>query len=581
MEATAVDTTVTPNQIWSEHCLSAVKMFVKNAVVIDNEPVLVRTNSSIEVSAAILNQPDSTGMGGLQFDVGDSNTISLLTAEPSDSIHDTENVNTEHPLDVRLVSDAFAEAGIACSFVLPCNEDDDEELKVHRILSAAKLADIVIIDWYLHNNSPTLTMRVLRELANADRNDGERLRLIAVYTGQLVTNEIFSDIKESLSQGGVNVDNIEGREFIAKNNSCLVLVLSKAEISPAALPEKLFNSFSLLSDGLIPSFALAAVGAIRKNMHHLVTRFAKDLDSAYISNRLITNPSGDVAELMRELLVSEFDSAIGLEKVADHYLDDIPVKKWIENSNVVAKDYRYRRGEEHFTQLVDKGFIIDLLESGIGDDGFRSRANDAFIPFPTKDRHIVSVAIAGNEELSKKNQNIFSRLVTFKREAVYGGHDNDWKPSLTTGTLLKMEGNDTYLLCLTPACDTLRLSGSSSFVFLEARACASKYSVIFKDENGVDIKLKFERKRPKMSTFSFSPDETERVRGTLRINAETSVKTFHFISDGQSRVEFTWMGEIRYSRAASEMAQLVGNWMRIGINDSEYLRLIDAGRFPG
>lgn len=580
MEAAVTNLTVTPEHTWSEHCLSAVKKFIKNAVVIDNEPVLARTNSSTEVSTAILNQPDSTGMGDLQFD--DPEPISLSTVEPSGDTLEIATGNIEHPLDVRLVSDAFAEAGIACSFVLPCNNDNDENSKIRRILAAAKLTDIVIIDWYLHNNSPTMTMRVLRELAEADRNDGERLRLIAVYTGQIVTEEIFSDIKMSLSQGGIEVNNIDGQAFIAKSNNCLVLVLNKSEVSPAALPEKLFKSFSMLSDGLIPSFALAAVGAIRKNMHHLVTRFAKDLDSAYISNRLITNPSGDVAELMRELLVSEFDSAIGLEKVADHYLDDIPVKKWIEHSNIVTKSYSYKRGDENITQSVDKSFIVDLLESGIGDDGFRSKANNnAHIPFPTKDRHIVSAAIAGSDEISKKNQNIFSRLVAFKREAIYSRHDSDWKPSLTTGTLLKSVSDGTYLLCLTPACDTLRLSGSSSFVFLEARTCTSKYSIILKDEDGVDIKLKFERKRPKISTFSFSPDETERVRGALRINTETDNKTFYFTSDDQSSVEFTWMGEIRYSRAASEMAQLVGNWMRIGINDSEYLRLIDAGRFPG
>lgn len=581
MEAAVTNLTVTPEHTWSEHCLSAVKRFIKNAVIIDNEPVLGRAT---EVVATALNQPDSTGMGGgviseSAFDVKSPSGDNKLSTIPS-ADNGIETIDA-HTLDIRQVTDAFVEAGIACSFVLPCDEDSNEENKITRVLSAAKLTDIVVIDWYLHNDSPTLTMRVLKELAKSDTSEGGRLRLIAVYTGQVVTDAIFRDIKNSLNQGGISVNNVEGSKFIAKNDSCLIIAINKDEIKPAALPEILFNSFAMLSDGLIPSFTLAAVGAIRKNMHHLATRFSRSLDSAYVSNRLITNPPGDVAELMRELLVSEFDSAIGLEKVADDYLDDSPVKKWINKSTIVTKKYNSRNGQGTTTHTIDKNFIFDLLESGIGDEGFKSQANsNAHVPFPTKERHLISAATAGSDDISKENQNCFSRLVAFKREAIGGRRDNDWRPSLTTGTLLR-RSDGVHYLCLTPACDTLRLRGSSSFVFLEAQMCTSKYSIVLKNENGDDIKLKFERKRPKISTFSFAPDETERVRGTEKENVTTGTKTFNFITDDPVHVEFTWMGEIRYGRAASEMAQLVGNWMRIGINDSEYLRLIDAGKFSG
>lgn len=577
MEAAVTNLTVTPEHTWSEHCLSAVKKFIKNAVVIDNEPVLAKEPVHLDTVAIPLNQPDSTGMGDTSFEEAIPILVAPSVSEHRDNTsaivqgHEFVDAHT-HTLDIRKVSDAFAEAGIACSFVLPCDEDHDEELKISRILSAAKLSDIVVIDWYLHNHSPTLTMRVLKALAELDINEGGRLRLIAVYTGQEVTGAIFTEIKDSLAQGGIKVNNIEGNDFVAKNDSCLVIAINKNEINPTELPGTLFNSFSILADGLIPSFALAAVGAIRKNMHHLVTRFSKELDPAYISNRLITNPPTDVGELMRELLVAECDSAIGHERVADDYLGSEPIHRWLlanEQKITVKSDSKV---------TVDIDFICQLLKSGIGDSGFNS-ADGQLVKFPVEKRHMVSQALAGGDVPSIKSQNSFSRLVTFKREAINVDKSvdvNSWRPSITTGTLL-MRSDERYFLCLTPACDTLRLKGNASFVFLEALKVNDKYSAVLKTLSGDDVKLKFDRKRPNLSTFVFSPDYTQRVRGIRNIG----ITGDYIFMSTECNYSFHWAGEIRYGGAASEMAQLVGNWMRIGINDSEYLRLIDAGRILG
>lgn len=577
MEAVVTNTQTQQSHGWSEHCLSAVKKFIKNAVVIDNEPVLAKRRTHEETQVTILNQPNSTGMGDFLFEGDVPSLVSPIASEPQSNMTDViipdrdDGINA-HTLDIRKVSDAFAESGIACSFVLPCDEDQNEELKITRILSSAKLTDIVVIDWYLHGDNPNLTRQVLTKLAESDASAGGRLRLIVVYTGQTITDGIFSDIKDSLSDGGITVRDIEGHIFTAKNDSCLVIALNKAEVSPTDLPERLFKLFLLLSEGLIPSFSLAAVGAIRKNMHHLVTRFSKELDTAYISNRLITNPPTDVTELMRDLLVSEFDNAIGLERIADEYLDVESIKLWLDAHENNFSSQRYSR------EVIDKDFIVQLLNSGIDDKGFKDNAG-AVIRLPVEKRGLISVTLAGDIELSRVSQNKFSRLVAFKREAVmlpkFSSHV-DWSPSLTTGSLLKHD-NGRFFLCLTPACDTLRLTNDSSFVFLEATLVQDSYSVVLKDKSNDEIKLKFDRKRPKLSTFIFTPDITQRVRGLMSIDGQ---ENFIF-QDASGNDSFTWLGEIRYGRAASEMAQLVGNWMRIGINDSEHLRLVDSGKIPG
>ncbi|WP_151909607.1 hypothetical protein [Aeromonas salmonicida] len=70
MEAAETNFTVTPEHTWSKHCLSAVKKFIKNAVVIDNEPVLAREHARADTVAIPLNQPDNTGMGDALFEGG-------------------------------------------------------------------------------------------------------------------------------------------------------------------------------------------------------------------------------------------------------------------------------------------------------------------------------------------------------------------------------------------------------------------------------------------------------------------------------------------------------------------------------
>ncbi|WXF88530.1 hypothetical protein WDV92_06505 [Pseudomonas syringae pv. atrofaciens] len=115
-------------------------------------------------------------------------------------------------------------------------------------------------------------------------------------------------------------------------------------------------------------------------------------------------------------------------------------------------------------------------------------------------RHLISSALAGSVEASKSSQHEFARLVSLKREA-YGRsklHSTEnWRPSLTTGTLVKYvitpaQSDDAggeipklfeYLICLTPACDTLRLDTETPFVFLRAQIENKKYGIVLKEQD--------------------------------------------------------------------------------------------------
>lgn len=552
-----------PNEGWSEHVLSAVRKFLKNAVVIDNQPYVPSPLSSKLPDTLV--SPAQTGM--------DDDYTDLLAPGPElDSVDDA----LAHVLDVRKVSDSFALNGMACAFVLPDDSDPDVESIERRVLGAARMSDITVIDWYLRDDAPSLTLKLLQLIAEEDVKESGRMRLICVYTGQALTQDVFEDVKNAIGKGGIKLSDVGGQEFCATSGNCIVVLLNKSDVPPAHLSDALVKNFAVFSNGLLPSFALAAVGAIRKNIHHMVTRFGSSLDAAYVANRLITNPPEDVAELVRELLVAECDSALGLESVADQYLDKAAVGLWMEkNASAMCAQVASK-------QNVDIEFCRLLLKNGIDNVGLRN-AGGKSTRFSAEHRNKISIALAGGELESKLSETSFAKLVIFKREAfgetkLVGG--DGWKPSLTTGTLLRMQEGEAnrYFICLTPACDTLRLSSETPFVFLEAAQDDSCYSVILGEEDGSDKGLYFRGKHPTLMTYTFAPDEeSQRVRGEAHASAGER-PAFTFTSTNGSR-RFTWLGEIRYARAASEMAKLAGNWMRIGINDSEYLRLTEAGKF--
>ncbi|MCP2019775.1 UNVERIFIED_ORG: hypothetical protein J2Y76_000690 [Pseudomonas reinekei] len=567
--------TVDTNQAWLAHRLEAVRKFLKSAVVIDNEPLLRETVEAAANEGAIKPLEDSDdGMGGAH--------LSVVLKSPT-SVPELSEVSVgvdDHPLDVRAISDAFVDAGIACAFVLPDNKVSDDDSKVNRALAAAKISDIVVIDWYLKPKSASLTLKVLELLAKSDVDESGRMRLICVYTGQTITDDIFSDMKRALIAGGVSLSDMGGKKFYAKNGHCLIMALNKAEVSSMQLPSTLVEAFTHLADGLIPAFSLAAVGAIRKNIHHMVTRFDRNLDSSYIANRLITNPPGDVAELMRELLVAECDNAIGLEAVADEFLDIPAIEKWLDfnKDSLCVTEYETKKQGANVKVKIDFETLLGVLRNGVNDKEMIVGDKDVR-DFPEYRRNKVTEALAGSVAKAMSAENDFSRLVAFRREA-FGSTklsaNDGWLPSLTTGTVLKIGGDKDarFFMCLTPACDMLRLKEPRNFVFLEGVAQPKPYNFVVKDSGGEAISLFFDKKSPSISTFVFAPDEsTQRVRAS---KAEDK-QSFKFCETGG--VEFLWLGEIRYGRAASEMSSLASNWMRIGILDSEYLRISAKGHF--
>ena len=512
--------------LWRVHCREAVRKFLMHAVVIDNQPVLGQEESSGDTaktatmvddgmgeiaSVTPSDRPESAGSAG-----GDGVVDATASAAEAKllekEIAETENIRA-HDLNVREISDAFAEQEIACAFVLPSNEDKDEEKIFTRIMAASIPADIVIIDWYLRDkNNPALTKKVLTALAEKDVAEKGRFRLICVYTGQPDIGVVTTDSVAALTAGGLNSARADTDEGCAYGKHHCLLVLNKQDVHGAALPEKILDAFTKLSEGIMPTFALAAVAAIRRNAHHIITRFSSDLDAAYVANRLITDPQSEVSELLREIFVSECDSAIGLEQVADKFLADDKVKYWFANfaQPVTVSDFKTQivrddGNKEGKTVTVDYDFLCSVLSNGIINDSIITE--NGSIGFSKSKRGSISKALHKNGD-HPGGERMFARFAALKREA-FGNtkltSDEKWKPSLTLGTLLSHEVKPPfsaegscakkiirYYYCLTPACDTIRINNSAerNFLLLELEDGEKKANLIVLEPGGCVFRTK-------------------------------------------------------------------------------------------
>ena len=557
------------NVAWREHCRSAVKKFVMNAVVIDNQPEIEKTTPDHNTFKRAIRLDGGMGEEGGAISLDEN----VQTAETLD-----HPLVDSHNLYIRDVSDAFAQEGIACAFVLPKDGDPDADAIFKRIIAASLHADIIVIDWYLRDGDPVLTRKVLREIATKDSQENGRMRLICIYTGQPLEG-VLNDAKTVLEEGGLSFEEADEENEITFGPHHCLIVINKQKVQSEELPEKLLNAMTDLADGLLPAFSLAAVSAVRRNMHHIISRFPASLDPSFVANRLITDPPEDVTELIRELFVSECDTALGLEKVADDFLCSDRVRLWLTKTGQPKFEATIKGGQKVTLEVLET-----LLTDGLSAKKTLVLDNGQEIKLGADKAKSISHALHGGNDKAIAGESDFARFIVLKREKFgdtkfeSGGR---WVPSLTLGTILREKTKDDYeyYYCLTPACDTVRINGEErSFVMLLLEKASDNPGLVIYSEGGVILRLGINYKTSSVRTFTLKGDVNNSRIFANHVKIDNGDK-YLFVSQGRdgNGLELEWLGEVRRNRANRDMAELNRTWLRLGIKDSEYLRLSSEG----
>ncbi|MBF0144563.1 MAG: hypothetical protein HQL84_00575 [Magnetococcales bacterium] len=599
--------TTQPEQHWREHLERAAKAFIRTAVVIDNEAVLSTeppfksaSNQGGEHSHEHFSQqaaiPDDDGFGervdddGIIMDEGEDSGGSGRNDRAGNGNGD--DVKGDHQLDLRSMSEAFAKHGIVCGMMLPHMEGCAADIPgfVNRAVEFSLHADVVIVDWKLHEDKTGVdraSQQIIVKLLRKDQSNKGRLRLICVYTGDPVQDDpsrdtISSGLRGILEASGINsevgtFEHWDGIGPYIKGPHYLIAIVKKDRgttpgISEEGLPDFLVHAFTYIIDGMLPAFSVAAVAAIRENVHYVLSDFSADLDRAYIANRAISDPPGDVAEMMRKLLLAEFDGVVSAAGVTDTYLGVDALEKWCGVQSRFRDDTGIKTKNVQSTEELIKGLF---RVGGAGEKGgdFQIKAEK---------RKRISYCLHQSDADSVMMEARFARMCHNKRERYGRNHTRDgWLPSLGFGTILKtierdpQDPADQYLLCVTPACDTIRLQGSTRMAFLELRHVGSisptnsgikdKFNLILVcDDTDHQVAFMLEPRFEHVRVLAFDPRNGQ-------ISAQGDGDGFVFIEQNKKR--WRWIGELRPERVQHELHNLTSHWSRIGIDQSEWLRL--------
>ena len=537
---------------WEEHVFQAAKAFLKCAVVIDDRPFggVGALGQNVSRSAETVFGEATVGPRVVSPLPGTSRVAKLAktatrrsgtnggrgldTREPeSESATDLKT----HDLDLRALTDSFANYGIICGTLIPDNivvtdgtvVRGDKTL-VDRACNMARTADILIIDWFLKDRNCETALAIIEKVLGTDKDDGGRTRLICIYTGEDHLSEIRDQVRERMSGHALEPNRSEDAIRLTNKQTSIAFVNKKRVdgqycVGEGDLPKRLIEEFALCIDGLLPSFAASAIGALRRNTHGVLNIFRAGLDSAYVGNRTISDPSDEVAELVRGLLVSELDNQIGFAKSTDKYLSTKAIGLWLQEPG------RIRRGcsvtlttATAERQRVEHEIDVDLIRrAACGDivsfdqfemDGGKYTINE-------KQRRRFTRALCESDSSAKELEEEFARLTSNKHEA-YGrkATEKGWRPKLTLGTILvtgDVSGTG-YYMCITAVCDMLRLSGGTKGVVLvRLEQSDTKFNLVVPDRRGTMTRLYVPRRFGDMRRVDFKVDKgARRITGTER-----------------------------------------------------------------
>ena len=577
---------------WNSHVSHAAKSFLKCAVAIDDRP-FGSGKSAVGANVRQSNEAESRG-GRSEPEVTGPIPRSPKTAEVGKTVPSADT----HNLDLRALTDSFAEEGIICGTLIPDNLQVENEtagrgeaIFVKRAQKMAQTADILIIDWFLKKQNTGTTLKIIETVLQADKDEGGRTRLICIYTGEDQLREICGQVRDHLLGGGYALELNETDNTISlTNRSTSIVFLNKKKVkgqytvTEKELPKRLIREFASLIDGLLPSFAAGSIGAIRRNTHGILNIFCAELDPAYVGNRVISDPPEDVAQFVRELLVSEFDNQIGFAKSTDKYLSENAICDWLQIPERVQSECTITKMKKEQNQWLEK------QEEAIDTELFKQVVRGNIITFTKpferkgdtykyriseKQRLKFTQALCGSKDEANRIEEEFARLASNKREA-FGREttERDWRPNLTLGTLLRTKDakNPVFYLCITRACDMVRLSKETkSVVLLRLDKSDQKFNLVVPDTKDTMAKLIVPREFSDMRSAEFEVNrDTQRI--TAKEKKDLEVTYFQF--DAKSGdIGYVYLGELRYLRALRDVNEMIKNSTAIGIADSEWLRL--------
>src|ERR1700674_346321 len=193
------------NASFQDFRLKAARSFANTMIVVDDEAA----QASPEIKVTRLRPPSrisSTGTKGTE-DIKEPHTDST------------------HALDAKALIDNAMELGLVCSVLRPRRGENVRK----RVKKVERCTDMVCLDWEIYNDRGESATTIIKDIVLDDAKRNGRLRLIAIYTGDVTNNKILEKIYETFSESFRTVHQLRREAlYIHSNHGLRIVCLFKA-----------------------------------------------------------------------------------------------------------------------------------------------------------------------------------------------------------------------------------------------------------------------------------------------------------------------------------------------------------------
>ena len=556
------------NHSFTSRSKEVVQRFLQSVVALDDQAWMgTEQETSQEEPTVLTNKPN---FGTAQMADGEPSGVasSLLGTNIGHETPDTTDSHSDYgrslPLDSKPLIGGFADLGLVCSVLNPSQSELEEgEISSSGVVKAARRADIVILDWRIGDSYGEVALEILEEIITGDIG-GPRLRLVAIYTGELGLPGILGRVKTFLNGIYHECPMEEPEPYVLSKGPIRLAIIPKPDSKSPEIPavpekdlaERLVNEFVAMTKGILRNVALEGLAALRDHVPRIIAKFDSSLDPAYIGHRiLLPNPEDAKAHIV-EVLGAELLSILEDRRPSDMASVD-NIRAWLaEKLQAQEIDTESPTRISGVTGVLE--MRLELLNRGI---------DDVTDPEPgrSKLRELAATMFSKDAESAKSSDLGFAALLGLKT------HYPPTAPKLTLGSVLRRKGKSgdwKYLMCLQPKCDAVRLEESTGFPFLHLSISndSSRFGCVILSPEGDRVYLDVDETPGKLLVLSFTPNSG--IGG--EVVASDGSGGFCF-SDVNGDV-YEWVAALKDEHALDVADKVAKKLARPGPNHSEWLR---------
>jgi hypothetical protein len=380
-----------------------------------------------------------------------------------------------HALDTDALVASAMDLGLVCSIIRP---PKTQSIKA-QVGEAARRADIVCLDWEIHNDGGDAATGMIAEIVRADDRRNGRLRLIAIYTGDTSNNKILEKVFDAiprsyrerykLDRDAVRIESNHGLRIVClfkAHGVQLADARKERQVRETNLPERLLREFALLAGGLLSNVALATIASIRNSTHHVLAKMTSTMDGPYFHHRAIVVAAPEAEEYGVDVVLSDLKSAVDKTDVAQKFAGAAAIAARIQEIAGASPTLRLTYGKLEAPLQFDVN-VNDAIKIVV--DG--CKATHGAITTPNKPalktfNKEISSLFAADAEKAREAMLDFALLTGVRAHP--GSHlyrEGKKIPQLGLGSVVVTDDKH-YLLCLQASCDSVRLKKATAFLFV-------------------------------------------------------------------------------------------------------------------